>query len=280
MIRTTSHAVLQIVWACLFLGTGYRASAQTPAAPLTIPADHSLANDQYIGLGFPSYDPEWSGQDLTVAASKLKTLAADNPDQMPRYASDKSGKVFARIVSPENLKLYGDKSLTISARLPQGLQYLQATGDILNMYLAAFTAGKVGGDELIELFGSTLRVSDVMLELVDEFVPTIPKDDPSYQIRMNGLASMRGGLAQVVGGALDSFAEEKNYNVAMRLRLLGYCRETFPGIVTRLSAPSQAEVLQRLDSMSARKDLGDLQAPMIQLRDAVHAAVKTPVQTP
>ena len=236
--------------------------------------DDSLPNDRYIALGLPSYDREWTGQDMAVAASKLQTLADGHPEQLPRFQSAQSGKVFARIVSPENLSMFRNRSVSVRARFPQALQCTESVKTIVKLYVSAFTADKVEGDDFIEIIGADLRVWQMALELMDEYVPTLSKDDPKYQARMDGIDRMRGGVATLVKEGIVSLTEERNYSTDSRLRLAKHCRETFPSIVPELSAPSQAEVMQRLKALADAPKLRRLQPELILLRDEVAAATK------
>jgi hypothetical protein len=124
------------------------------------------------------------------------------------------------------------------------------------------------------MIGAVLRNCVVVVDVVDELVAKLPKDDPDYQERMAGLDQMRGGLAEVLDGAISGLTEEQ-YSIGARLKLLGYCRETFPSIAPRLTAPSQAEVRQRLDALAAGPQPRELQPQLVLLRDAVHAATQT-----
>ncbi|HXO28864.1 MAG TPA: hypothetical protein VOA80_16050, partial [Thermoanaerobaculia bacterium] len=275
------------VGACLVLAVWDRdacaAGAQRPtpaasrgpiATALPTIADRSLPDDRYVSLGLPSYDREWTGQDMTVAAALLQQLAAQHPEQLPRFRSRRSGKVFARIVAPENLRFLRDRSLPLGTRMPQELETLESSNAITKLYLAAFSASAVAGDDLIELLGIELRESQVLVELIDELVPTLSRQDPKYQVRMAGLDQTRRGLAQVVAGAITSLTEEQSYTLGARGRLLDYCLETFPRIVPELSAASQTEVLRRLDGLAAEPRLRELRPQLVTLRDAVHAATK------
>ena len=203
----------------------------------------------------------------------MKSLARTHPDQLPRFESAKSGKMFARLAAPADSSFYRRRSLSLGVRLPEALERFQASGALFELYLSAFAAKQVAGADLIELIGALLRNCVIVVEMVDELVATLPKDDPGYQERMAGLDQMRGGLAEVLSGAITGLTEEEN-TIAARLKSVGYCRHSFPSIVPRLTAPSRAEVRQRLDAMAAEPQPRELQPQLVQLRDAVHAAMK------
>lgn len=246
----------------------------TPTTTLASVGDQSLIADQYITLGMPSYDRTWVGQDMATVASKLQVLARTAPEQLPRFNSSRSGPMFARIVARDNLDFFRARSLPLASRFPQALDYIDSLNAISKLYMSAFVAKKVTGDELVELMGAELRAAQVELELVDEFLPTLSKDDPKYPVRMEGLANMRQGLATVVVGNITTLTEARVYDAATRLKLVGYCRETFPSILSKLSAPSRAEVLRRLDEIVDDPRVRELRPQLVLLRDEANGAVK------
>jgi hypothetical protein len=245
--------------------------------PTTAPnpvADRSLSADEYIALGMPAYDRVWTGQDMSTSASRLQALATTAPQQLPRFNSSRSGPMFARIVARDNLDFFRSRSLPLASRFPQAIEYVESLNAILKVYLSASAANQVTSDDLIELMGAELRAIQVGLELVDEFLPTLSKDDPKYPVRMAGLDRMRQGLAGVVAGVITTLTEDQVYRVDARSKLLGYCRETFPSIVPKLSAPSRSEVLRRLDELVEDARVRDLRPQLISLRDELRGAAE------
>jgi len=277
----STRAAMRIALLC---GAALFASAcdrETPSGPASADAsppksvpDESLPADQYVTQGLPSYDRPWVGQDLTVVAAKLKALAADNPQQLPRRGSDKSGAVFARLVADDNLAFFRNRSLPLSSRFPDGLAYFQSQNEILKSYAGALDRGKVSGDDVIDLLAAELSTVQAVLELVDEFMPTIPKDDGKYEVRMHGLQTMRQGLATMVSGVLTALTESQVYGVETRLRLLARCLDTFPHIIPKLTKPSQAEVKRRLAELASDPTVSGLRPQLVSLRDVVERAVR------
>ena len=137
---------------------------------------------------------------MTTAANALRSISAASPGQLPRLDSSRSGAVFARIIARDNLDFFRNRSLPLNSRFPAAIAYIESLNGIVKIYLSAFTSRHVSGDDLIELMGAVLRTVQVTLELVDEFLPTISKDDPKYDVRMDGLKRMREGLGGVVNG--------------------------------------------------------------------------------
>jgi hypothetical protein len=233
-----------------------------------------LTADEYLRLGLPAQDREWSGDDMGKAEKVLASVAQKGYRQLPRYKSERSGEVFERLTSPQNLDLFKNRTLPLDARFPQALNYFQASNQVLKLYLAGFLKKDVRDSELVELMGSQFRSTVVMLELVDEFVPTIKKDDPKYEVRMQGLDQMKRGLASVVAGGLQTITERESYRGSELVRLVGYMQETFPLIVPRLPPGARTETVLRLKKMQDDPALKDLQPGLGELHSKVKAAVE------
>ena len=246
--------------------------SNAPADPKA-PRDESLTSEEYIRLGLAAPSREWSGNDLAEAEKVLASLTQKGYRQLPRYQSERSGEVFARLTSPQNLDLFRNRSLPLDARLPQSLSYLQAGNQIFKLYLSAFLKKEARDSELVELMGAQFRATVVVLELVDEFLPTIKKDDPKYEVRMQGLEQMKRGLASIVAGGLQTITERESYRSSELARLVGYMQETFPLIVPRLPSDAGAETLIRLEKMQADSAMKDLQPVLRELHLKVKASV-------
>jgi hypothetical protein len=236
--------------------------------------DESLTSEEYLRLGMPAQDRDWFGGDMVNAEKILASLAQQGYRQLPRYKSERSGEMFARLTSPQNLDLFKNRTLPLDARFPQALNYFQASNQVFKLYLAGFLKKEVRDSELVELMGAQFRSTVVMLELVDEFLPTIQKDDPKYQVRMQGFDQMKRGLASVVAGGLQTLTERESYRGSELVRLVGYMQETFPLIVPRLPPGARTETLLRLAKMQDDPALKDLQPGLGELHSKVKASVE------
>lgn len=255
-------------------GNASAASRESEPAIAQEPSDESLTAAEYIQLGLAAPDREWTGVDMAKAQEVFTALAQQGARKLPRYKSERSGAVFARITSPQNLKIFRDKSMPLNVRLPQALSYYQASNGILKLYLSAFVEKDARDSELVEMLGSQLRSTVVLIGLLDELLPTIKKDDPKYQVRMQGLEQTKRGLASIVAGCLQTLTERDSYRASELLRLLGYMQETFPSIVPHLTAESRMETMARLEQMQQDPALKDLKGGLQKLQVKVKAALE------
>lgn len=251
----------------------------SPQSDVRPPADKSLPLEKYIEAGLPAHDRNWSGGDMTRAATILMAIAQTDMGHLPRYRSQLSGAAFERLTANENLDMYRDRRLPLEQRLPDALSFMQSGNQILSLYLAAFGQQAVGDSELVELAGAQLRLSVVMIALVNEFLPTLDKDDPTYPVRMNGLRQMKGGLATIVAGSLQTLTESHAYRTSELKRLVGYMQRTFPDILPELPEGSRTEFVVRLRSFSDDPRMQHLNPELDQLLAAVEKSVQ-PDQAP
>ncbi len=252
-----------------------RAAAPTPiATPPAAPEDRSLTPAEYIAAGLPAHDRGWGGQDMAKGGEILTSMAASTPDRLPRFQSAKSGPMFGRIVSPDNADLFRNRTLPVNARMAQLDPYMGGCAAIFKAYWVAFEKHAVGGRDIIELMNNQLRTSAAALELADEFMSTVPADDPRLEVRRAGVEQMKRGNAMVVAGMVQSLTESGSYSVADRVVLVDGLTQTLPGMLGRLPAGSRQEIVARIASLAHDEALKDLRPAIVNLSSAVDAAAR------
>lgn len=234
--------------------------------------DASYTIAKYLDLGLPDPDRAWTGADLTEAHKLLEPLSQAGNQHLPRFGSERSGKVFARLTAPTDEALFKDRKAPLEVRMQAALKGLNAVNQILVIYLSGFSRDEVGDLEMVELMGAQLRSIVVVMELSEELRPTIPKDDPNYKARMQGFATMRQGLAMVVSGSLTTLTERDYYRLRQRARMLAYIQETLPQLLPLLPPEARTEALGRLETLEKDPLLKDLRPGLVRLRAAAKEA--------
>ncbi len=261
---------------------GASARADAPATTSTATAavsplakDESLSSDEYILLGMPSYDREWSATDMGKVGKILVSLVEQKGfGKLPRYQSERSGPYFARLTSPQNLSIFVDRSQPLDVRLVHNLEFMKSTAEIGGIYIYGFSKKAVRDTEVVEILGFQMRLVSTTLLLVDEFLPSLKKDDPTYPVRIEGLAKMKQGLGSLVTGSLQTVSERNSYRTSELVRLIGYMQETFPKIVVSLAPGTRTEVIVQLDQLQKDPAMQDLQPGLGELHARVNASLK------
>ena len=247
--------------------------ADAPATSLkSNPVDNSLTTGEYMEQGMPSPDRSWSNSDMATVSRLITEISKRDSGQLPRFGSPKSGTVFARMTNKENLELFRNPTVPLEARLPLALQFMQAANGVNAAYLLGLVRQTTGDDEMTEITGLMLRVAVMMIELMDEFLPSLDKNDPTYPVRMDGMKKMKSGMANMMQGAIQQISEPGTWSREPLRRHIAYIDETFPVIIKSVSSGVRKETLVRLNSLSADKGFGDNLAAFREMLDKITAA--------
>lgn len=214
------------------------------------PPDRSLKTSEYLDAGVPAIDHPWTGNELAETLKVLKSISQSDPSRLPRYKSDRSGDLFARITSDENLKPFRDASRSAKDRLSDSVPYIDASNQMTNMYLEAAQTQASGGEEVVELIGSNLQLAIAIVKAIDEYTPTLDKSEAGYAYRVNNLKGIQNALGAMIAGSIQLLAEQRTYKSPELKRLIGYQQNSVAVIFPDLSKEAQDEIKTRLDKYS------------------------------
>jgi len=123
-----------------------------------VPPDHSLTVEQYVDLGMPVSGVNWTADERSTARSILRKLASQDPTQLPRFRSKRSGALFEKLTREEVFRrdeLEGRMGELTSSEFEnlsaKGLEKL-AYGDSLEaIYAPESTGGLLFDRERVEI---------------------------------------------------------------------------------------------------------------------------------
>jgi len=174
---------------------------------------------QWLKAGVPAADRQWTGSDYAAVAEVLS--AGKLP--LPSLRDDGGRAVLERLTSTENLSFHRNPSLPLQARMEDIINVLESSNRVAKLYLAAAIHGdrsppaRAGSeplhDEIARLIAFELHVMATAAELVDEYLPTMPRDD-RYETRIAGMKRFASGVALGFVGALQSLSEKDFYSPA------------------------------------------------------------------
>lgn len=239
-VRFAAGTAGSVALTILALGCAHPPRAHPPQqVPFTPPADRSLSSQQLTRLGLPPTDRDWGQAEYEQAARVLQDVAAVDPHGLPRHGSARSGDVFARIASAENLALLRDPDLANSTRVEMGGAQHEAIQQILLTYLEPAEARMVFDEELARMIGLYLQSSLLLWPLL-EGVLALPAPPEERAIRKRALDDVRQSFGQIVVGAcvaLRDFA----FRAPARRTLAARLAASVPDLAPAMSADARRE---------------------------------------
>ncbi|GJM28046.1 MAG: hypothetical protein DHS20C17_06810 [Cyclobacteriaceae bacterium] len=173
------------------------------------PADTSLSLDNYLDLGLPDPENVWGFDQFNQAFSTLTRLKIDSPFALPLKTSARSGMIYDRMVSIDNLSFLQDTSISLSTKAHTVKNFLRVYSDLMNLYTNVLMEKQYYHREIIgvHLFG--LEVSEKMLTLADRINQSNSPEDVALQ---SGYASIQGIYYSVLQNLLEA---QKNTELYM-----------------------------------------------------------------
>lgn len=117
--------------------------------------DESLSTEEYLARGLPPIDSAWGVDEYGQCKEVLESVTHEEFKSLPQLQSSKSGEVFKRMTSPDNIeKLY--------AKRGTGREFLNSYQEIILVYLGE---GETESEpyyhkELVELLILLTKYSD------------------------------------------------------------------------------------------------------------------------
>ena len=166
----------------------------------------------YVAAGVPDPGHVWSTTELTKAADAIATASNGHTERLPHYQGKRSGDVFARLAAAPA----DDPAMAIAQRLGDHLTRYEALNRTAKLY-----ANGLGPPprEQLELFGALLDVSLTINAEVDPFLASFAADEPSLQVRREGMATFRKGMGDMLYGHV-MVADDKRVSDADRIVVL------------------------------------------------------------
>ncbi|HEV7504649.1 MAG TPA: hypothetical protein VGS07_07045 [Thermoanaerobaculia bacterium] len=201
--------------------------------------------DPFLEAGIPAATRPWSGPDYERTVEIL--TAGKVP--LPKFSNPQGAALLRRMTSLDNLSLERDPNLPLSTRMPDFLQLEQAVGKLITLYGDANE-----GDyrsELAHITAFVLHSSALGVDLVEEFMPTLVRDE-TYAARMEGLKKMNEGMTTIFVSAEQMLAEENSFSEDDLSVLLDAMATTLPRLKQGFPPEVGIELRKKLVADKAR----------------------------
>jgi len=212
-----------------------------------------LAVNSFTKAGAPSPTREWYGADYIAIAE----LVAAKKIPLPRFTDPDGSEFLNRLCDIQNFSLCKNLTLPLNQRLESYLQLQDGTNRLLKIYWAEQSKGIDYRRELSAICSFTLHTAALGVDMTEEFLPTVPKDD-KYEIRMEGLRGMKNGLALTFVG-IEAALSEGIFDPEGILLVEKAMAETLPRLKTYFSPDFSAELTIKLKKrLEASKDSSEI----------------------
>lgn len=165
-----------------------------------IPTDNSLPLADYLKLGVPDPKDPWSMEELIQAYHVLGKLKWEQPLQLPIKGSKKSGDLFERMLSFENLSFLQD-TVSLNQKAERITEFIQVYDYWRSVYTHPGIKNNYYHHELAEIEIFNLRFMEAMFHLAKK----INKSDNAIDAALKyGYESIKKNYVYCLLGMLDT----------------------------------------------------------------------------
>ena len=201
-------------------------------------------SDKYVEAGIAAASREWHGSDYARA---YQTLASGGVP-LPKFSENEGARLLQRMTALENFSFHRNRSIPLQTRFEDFLMLVQGANSVLKLYYAASVNRQEKlNKEMARLAAFMLQAAALEIELVDELIPTIPKDD-RYAARMDALRRMYFDLTTVFVGAETTLSERNYYSQADLSAILDAMATTLPRFKKAFAQDYRIELRKKLES--------------------------------
>jgi hypothetical protein len=223
----------------------------------SIAPDNSSSSMDLISQGMPSFDRSWSAADYSVVEGILRDIAKNDATMLPRRNSAKSGTVFERIVSVENLiSLQSETNKSASATMLAA--YLKGIAAILQIYASATNAQHSYDAEVLDLnvlFLEALKRTD---KNASELLSSLPQESTARNNSERNFERMKSSTSAFFGSILLLLGDHQEMRTSELVRFAVALKTYFSDCYDFILPGTQQEIRVRLKNMANSEKDEDL----------------------
>jgi len=223
------------------------------------------SENPYSSAGIPAAERPWILEDYKRA---LKILS-QNKIPLPRL-DDKYGKaILMRLTSSDLFKVFQNRNTPVNLRLNACMDFGDTYNSIYKLYGTTLTNDHSYHSEFAALLAFFLKFAAVEAEVVEDFLPTLPKDD-RYEVRVQGLNQMFRGAEGMFSAAEASLADTVFYSDSDFSLIIKAMAEILPQVLKHSSENFNSDMKSKLEVDKTRfKDSSD-QKTLNQMLDVLN----------
>lgn len=150
--------------------------------------DYSLMLEQYREMDIPDPNIAWDMDDIQIAQNSLSGIKWDKPFSLPRKDSKKSGILFDRMVTLENMAFLQNDTLMLHEKGYMSLEFLQMLKKWEELYTNPVWERQYYQRELVDININQVRVTHIMVDLTKKIMVS---DDPNDIVLQEGVPKIK-----------------------------------------------------------------------------------------
>lgn len=216
--------------------------------------DVEVSDAEWIAGGVPDPDRPWNSEDMTAAHEAISRVSKESGGQLPRYKSPSGGRVFARIVSLENLAFMRNDSISLDERIAQGASLIESYVLVYYQYLTAAMSDDDYSAELTEMMIAVLKMEEELVTVMDQFVASLDDEVRESDFFKSGLAQMQEGIVESLEGSITVLRDDDTFTAAQLEKLANAIGETSPVLLAFLGEEHVRKLSGEADETIAKTD--------------------------
>lgn len=130
--------------------------------------DKSLTLKEYKRLGMPDLNKLWESHDFYLTYAVLENIKSSRPFELPVKGSNRSGLIFEKMISLENMDFINDATLPNIHKLGMARNYLKIAENWISIYSYVHNGRQYYHKELTYTYLFGLEVTEILLDLNED----------------------------------------------------------------------------------------------------------------
>lgn len=163
--------------------------------------DYSLELEQYRQMGVPDPIRVWDFDDIRTAHYSLAGIKWNKPYTLPRKDSKKSGLLFDRMITLENMTFLKNDTIKFHEKGYLSLEFLQLIENWKELYTNPAWKNQYYQRELVDLNINEVRVTQIMVDLTKKIMVS---EDPIDMMMREGVPQVKENYVSSLINALHT----------------------------------------------------------------------------
>jgi hypothetical protein len=226
--------------------------------------DFSLSYAELQKMGMPDCDTIWSSNDFANAFSVLLKLKAENMYALPVKGSEKSGKVFAQLISRDNMSFVFIDTFGLSLRAHSILRFFNVYETLVDLYTNELMKKQYYTPELVDIYMFGLDITHNMLDLGQKINKSKISEDIELQ---RGYPSIQHLYIEVLSSMIDKQEKDSDFSKT-ELETLSTCiSSSLKKNMVWFDEPTRKNIKQKLQKVVDNTSSNKIKTKYAQLID-------------